>query len=77
MLARLLPYLAVFLTVLFFIASIFIFSYVLIFAVVVGLVLSLIGFFRVKFFGYRAQSHNKNSKSSGRIIEHDDSEKNK
>ncbi len=59
LLARVLPYLMIAFMIVLFILGIFIFSYVLIFAIIVGLVLFAIGFIRLKIFskGQNASFH--------------------
>ena len=89
LLARIMPFFVIALMVILFIVGIFIFSYVLIFAVIVGFILFVVGFIRTKFFNHRKTSsiheefivdvrreNNKASnEKSGRLIEHDENEK--
>jgi polyferredoxin len=87
LLARFLPYLIIAFMLMMFVAAIFIFSYIFIFALIIGFILFAIGFIRAKFFGHtkphtvheeffildiKREQKNKSSENSGRIIEHNE-----
>lgn len=54
-----------------FVIGFFIFSYILIFAAIVGLVLFVIAYIRVRFFMSKDMHQTTVKKEQGRLIEHD------
>ena len=91
-LVRIMPYLMIAFAIIIFVLTLFVFSYVLIAAVVIGFIVFIVKWIRVKFFGYPKNTASPSAQESlviiqtnitdphssektGRIIEHDDNEK--
>ncbi|MCX7121498.1 MAG: hypothetical protein NTZ67_06985 [Gammaproteobacteria bacterium] len=74
--ARIAPYLMMLVMLIIFILSLFIFTYVLIFVLVVGGILFTIGFVRAKLFSHKRydteQAKPSADERGGRLIEYDD-----
>lgn len=71
-LARILPFVMTLVMLIVFVLSLFIFTYVFIFALIVGTVLFIVGYIRLRFFKPKPQTETTADVKMGRIIEHDD-----
>ncbi|OGT48105.1 MAG: hypothetical protein A3E82_07065 [Gammaproteobacteria bacterium RIFCSPHIGHO2_12_FULL_38_11] len=71
-LTRILPFIMTLVMLIVFILGLFIFTYVFIFALIVGTVLFIVGYIRMRFFKPKQQTKATVEVKTGRIIEHDD-----
>lgn len=55
-LTRIMPFLMIAFAIIIFVLALFVFSYVLIAAIVIGLIVFIVQWIRVKFFGYRKKT---------------------
>lgn len=75
--AKFLPFLTMGLSIVLFIIGIIVFSYILIIAAIIGVILFSIGYIRAKFFMKNKEVHRYNKTTedaSGRVIEHEEIE---
>lgn len=68
-LERLMPFLIIAFAIIIFVLALFVFSYVLIAAIVIGLIVFIVRWIRVTFFGYRKKSPEQTFRESFFIVQ--------